>query len=303
MKFFIPIILFAIAFEAYSQCCSVGIPSGGTTNLGILSENTIRTNVFYRFSNSNDYFSGSTRLNEGLVKNGKFSFIGYNIGYGLTNELLIEAEGGYFLTKSQEYAPQGISTLLSANGFSNHLISLKYNVIDKFESGFELSVGGGVKFPFTTEPFAAENVILPYDLQPSTGAIGYALHLFANLDISDDARLFLIHRSELNTFNNQDYKYGEVFITSVFLSHQLYESFTGILQLRNETKMRDKLNEKVMTNSGAILFFLSPQINYSLENLNFTFIFDYPFYKYYNGKQLANNYSAALNVSYLLDLN
>lgn len=295
------IFILKIVFISYcsAQCCSVGIPTGGTTNLGILSEKTIRANLYYRFSKSDDYYNGDIKIPNGLVKNGKFEFIGYNIGYGISNRLLIEAEGGYFLNKSQEYEID----IIKSNGFTNHLVSLKYNIIDKFERGFELTLGGGLKFPFTTKPFAYRNVIVPYDLQPATGALGYAIHLFFNYDINDNAKLFLIHRAEINQQNDENYKYGEVFLTSVFISHRIIENLTGILQLRNEIKAKDKLQDKLMPNSGGYLLFLCPQLNYNIDALNITAIFDYPVYKYYNGKQLSNNFSIALNLSYIFSLN
>ncbi len=292
------IFLFIISYISSAQCCNVGIPSGGTTNLGILSENTIRANFFYRYSKSNDYYQGDKRVPNISVKNGKFAFIGYNLGYGITNQFLIEAEGGYFINKSQEYEID----IIKANGFSNHLVSLKYNIFDKFDYGIELTLGAGIKFPFTTEPFEYRNVRVPYDLQPSTGTLGFAFHLFANLDITEDARIFLIHRTEINQQNRQKYKYGEIFISSVFFAQNVIDNLMGLLQFRSEIKGQDVLDMKTMPNSGGYIFFICPQINYNIDNFNITLIFDYPIYKYYNSKQLANNYSTALNISYLLNI-
>ncbi len=286
-------------YNCKSQCCSVGIPSGGTTNLGILSEKTIRANVFYRFSKSDDYYTGDIKIPNGLVKNGEFKFLGYNVGLGLSNKFLLEFEGGYFFSKSQEYEID----IIKAYGFTNHLVSLKYNIINKFDNSIELTFGVGFKFPFTSEPFAYRNVVVPYDLQPTTGAIGFAVHLFSSYDLNDDAKLFLIHRSEINNHNNANYTYGEVYLTSIFLSQLIIENLSGLIQLRNEIKTKDKLNDKLMPNSGSILLFICPQLNYNLDSFNITLIFDYPIYKYYNGKQLANNYSAAINLSYILPLN
>jgi hypothetical protein len=292
----------------YPQCCSVGIPTGGTTNVGIIPEGNLRFNLFYRYSYSNSYYEGSNEVGEGLVE-GQYHFTGLMMGYGITNDLMIETEIGYFPSKEQMFKDSVGGSVIDtkeAVGLSNMLISAKYNILNKSDDGLEITLGAGLKIPFTTEPQYQDGVLLPPDLQPSTGAFGGAFHAFLNYDISEETKLFLIHKSEFNMESDYNleyldkYQYGNIYITSLFISHELFENLTGLLQLKNEVRGSDTRDGNVQPNTGGYLVVITPQLVYHFDDLSIGALFDYPIEKYYKGKQLAISYSFAVTLSYNL---
>lgn len=57
-------------------------------------------------------------------------------------------------------------------------------------------------------------------------------------------------------------------------------------------------------NSGSDVFFISPQINYTIaKKWNISLMADFPLYQKYHGIQLATNYAFSVNVSWDIDFN
>jgi hypothetical protein len=299
----IPYFILFIFFQAYnfvhSQCCSIGIPTAGTVNIGIVPEGFLRINSFYRFSFSDSYYKAN-QLYSGPgtpLKSSNYHYVGATVSYGIINNFTIELESGYFLSKMQEREINGERIKSVGYGLSNLIISAKYNVLNLIEEDFEITVGLGPKLPFTREPQYVENVKLPDDIQPSTNAFGAVIQLFMRKGLADDWGLFLNHRTEINTTNNRDFRYGNLYSTSLFLSRQFGSGILGLIQIRNDIKSKDELHSELLSNTGNIQIILSPQVNYTIDSWNFSLLFDYPVYRYYNERQLANKYSVAFNVN------
>jgi len=295
--------------EASAQCCSVGSPVGGTTNIGIVPENNIRATLFYRYGYGNQYYQGDACYpGEVLVKQAYSSYSGLLADYGLTSDLTIGTELGYFVNKVQDYGVNGVK---ETSGLSSAVLMGKYNIFNDNESEFEFTAGAGVKIPFSTTPQEQKGVTLPRDVQPTPGAFGAVAQLFFHKGFSEaTTHLFLVHRIEINgrNENDYDYKYGNIYNTSLFVTKKIIPNLIGILQLRNEIKDKDTEREKndeeikEISNSGGILFFISPQLNFSFGDVFVSALFDYPLYRYYNSRQLAGKYSFAMNFIWQLDL-
>ena len=121
-------------------------------------------------------------------------------------------------------------------------------------------------------------------------------------------RIFLINRYEYHFKNANDFKYGQALYNALFYSKKLYltwpktiENFTLIMQIRNEFRTRNHnyyLDNSEIKASGSNLFFLVPQINYSIgETWNISFLVDIPVYSYYNETQLAQKYSFSFSLN------
>jgi hypothetical protein len=294
------------SISSYSQCCCVGTPSGGTTSIGILGQNVLRATLFARYSQSNDYYQGSSKVNQSgvYVQKANFKYVGAIVGYGITDDITLETEFGYFLNKTWQYS---IATPdVVGSGLSSLVVSAKYNLFNSMEDMFEITAGVGAKLPFSTKPQIVDNVELNQDLQPSSGAYGAVLQAFIHKGFPDsDINLFLMNRTEINGSNTFPfpYRYGNSYITSLYASKKIIESLVGMLQLRYDIRNQDERDGKPFENSGGYSFIVSPQLSYHIDKLNFSVLCDIPVYKYYNNKQLANAYSAAFNISYLWNFN
>ncbi|TAL69881.1 MAG: hypothetical protein EPN82_04490 [Bacteroidetes bacterium] len=296
---------FSLFSEASAQCCSVGSPVGGTTSIGTLPQNNFRYTLFYRYGYGNRYYIASELVNDTKinVKQAFSNYVGLFIDYGLLNRLTITGECGYYINKVQDWGEKG---QFEASGLSSAVLMGKYNLLNDIESEFEITAGMGIKIPFTSKRIQKNGVDLPRDVQPSPGAFGFVSQLYLRKGFSDiSANLFLVNRIEINGSNEDDldYRYGNCYNTSFFITKKIVDNLIGILQIRNEIKEKDRDNfTGEISTSGSNLFFFSPQINYSFGDLSVSALYDLPVYRYYNNRQLGGKYSFALNFIWQMDL-
>ena len=162
----------------------------------------------------------------------------------------------------------------------------------------------GAKIPLSLDSKVKDGITLPVDVQPSTNALGSVLQVFMVKENSESGmRFFLVSRYEYNLPNRSRYQLGQAFLTSFFVSkhipdHWLPGDWTTILQVRNETRTRNRREEILEKSTGGSVILFSPQINYSIhEKWNISLAFDIPVYQYFNGIQLAYNYAFTINLS------
>jgi hypothetical protein len=305
------ILFLLISVESNAQCfSSPGNPIGGNANLGNVEHKLLRFGVFYKYAFSDKYLEGDQNTDFIYYDKANFNYVGSVIAYGLTKKLTVEAESGYFINKTVYYDKKLPYELpeYSKNGFglSNAMLSVKYGIYNNNEKRIRYSASLGAKAPFSRKMMSKNDVVLPVDVQPSTGSYGIVAQSYLLKENSLKAmRYFMINRYEVNFVNNENYRYGNVLYTSLFISKHLHfrqqwisENWTAILQLRNECRSRNYYNHTKVKGSGSILFYLSPQLNYTIkEKYNISVLTDIPLYQYYNDIQLANKFSLLVNLT------
>lgn len=286
--------------HSIAQCCSAN-PVAGSVNIGILTKNTFRTITYYRYSFSDHYYEGSQRSDFNFVKNANYNFIGSILAYGISSKITLETELGYYLNKSEVFNTEPPYTQ-KGSGFYNGVASLKYNIFNKKQ--IEITAGAGLKFSFTREQQVKGGVQLPQTVQPSTGTFGFVGQIFlSKTHIEKGLRLFLIHRTEINGTNSVEYKFGNLYSTSLFVSKSFNAHWTGLLSLTNESRERDVRDNKTISASGGYTFFLTPQINYTIaQKWNISLLTSIPAYRYFNGTQLGGGTGFSINVTRDFDL-
>ncbi len=300
---FILIILVFGAKPAISQCFSSANPVGGSSNLLVLDKKTFRFVGYYRHAYSNRYFEGSSKSDFNQVNTADYNYGGVILAFGIFQKLTLETEWGYFFNKTYHFNVPA-HTDLSGRGFYNTVVSGKFRILTDYVHRFYISGSAGAKIPLSLNSKVKDGITLPVDLQPSTNAFGSVLQLFFVKENSESGmRYFLISRFEYNLPNRNDYQLGKAFMTSLFVSkhfpdHWLPGDWTAIIQLRNETRTKNRREGDMEVSTGGSVFLLSPQVNYSIqEKWNVSFIFDIPAYQYLNGTQLAYNYAFTINLS------
>jgi len=74
--------------------------------------------------------------------------------------------------------------------------------------------------------------------------------------------------------------------------------WTTILQIRNEIRFKNRRESDPVEASGGVIFFLSPQINYSIkETWNISVMGDLPVYQYLNGIQLGTKFGITFGLA------
>ncbi|MFC2118453.1 hypothetical protein ACFLTI_08375 [Bacteroidota bacterium] len=301
-KYSILFLFIIIPVLGFGQCfSSAGNPVGGSANMGTLDKKSLSFITFYRHFLSDRYFEGHNKSDFDLLKNANYNMLGSVLSYGLTQKFTVETEIGYFINRTKNYnIPIGYS--LKGFGFTNAILSGKFNLLNNTAKRIEYSASVGFKIPFSKNNQIVDNVQLPFDLQSSTKSFGV---LFQSYLIKEDSftglRFFLYNRFETNNKNNEGYKLGNVLTNSVFISkHRMKGStsdfgWTYILQLRNEIRGRNFINDEMENSSGSVKFYVSPQINLSIVELwNMSIMIDVPVYQKYNNIQLADRFAFSI---------
>lgn len=302
-KIILLLILMLVFNKSYSQCLSAANPVGGTENLLTLEKNTIRVISFYKYNYGNQYFEENKESDFNLINKAYYNYIGTTIGYGITQKFSIETETGYFINKTQQYNLSPSYSLVGV-GFSNIIVSGKYGIYSNLDKRIFFSASAGIKIPSSTKPQTSNNVELPIEVQSSAGAYGVVTQAFLVQENSGKGlRYFITNRTEINQPNRQNFKIGTSLFTSIFISKHIMNNnikgdWTTILQIRNEIRLKNKRDDNYIQSSGSNLFFISPQVNYSLkEKWDMSLIVDIPCYQFLNGIQLATKYGITFSVA------
>jgi hypothetical protein len=174
------------------------------------------------------------------------------------------------------------------------------------KNDWEITMGVGLKYPIGAYNKAFNGAIAELDIQPSTGAVDYLHTLFISKEyLVKHLRFFLYNRTEIKTTNPLQYKYGNLYATSLYASHSTSFRWDLIMQIRSEIRLRDERPSQVspydfqkIPISGSQKVFVSPQINYNIsQTLNIAILADLPIYQYYNEQQLASSYSISVNIT------
>jgi hypothetical protein len=295
---FLLLICLLISAESFAQCCSTGSPVGASVYIGILPKNTLRFIAYYRRNYSDTYYRGDSKETENnQLKSSNYNFVGTLLGYGITKKLTLEADFGYFINKTQIF--NTIDFQEKGYGLANGGITLKYGAFVKPVQQIELTVGAGVRYPFSRTPQEKDEVQLSRDVQPSTNAFALSGMLFFSKGFPGiTMRVFTMNRFDHNFADSSAYKYGDMLLNSVFATKKIVKNFLGILQVRSEYRWHDQDDRVNRENTGNWLVILSPQLCYSIAGKwNISILIDVPVYKNYNGKQLTPNHSAAISLT------
>jgi len=292
-KFLLLIIFFQLPAIIIAQCLSSVNPVGGTNNLLVLEKNSLRIISFYKFGQGKDYYSGSTLSDFDLISKAYYNYLSSTFGYGVTNKFTIELETGYFFNKTQIYDVEP-GYRLTGKGLTNLILSGKHSIFSEPVKRIYLTGAAGVKIPSSRTPQLVNNVEIPVEVQPTIGAFGAVFNLaFVKENSESGMRYFFTSRAETNGTNKKNYKLGNSFYNSLYVSkhlmmQKLKGDWTAILQVRNEVRKRDKIDNEYKESSGSNLFFIAPQLNYVYEEQWYlSAMIDIPAYQNFNGTQLG----------------
>ncbi|NOU47577.1 MAG: hypothetical protein HOO86_11030, partial [Bacteroidales bacterium] len=240
LVFGLSLFLLASQNPSFSQCCSTGSPVGASVYVGVLNENSLRTIAYYRHNSSHTYYSG-TEVNDvnDQLESSNYNFMGFAFGYGITKRMTVETDLGYFFNKTQVFKTYDFTE--KGYGLSTGGLTLKYGALVKPMKHFELTLGGGIRYPFSNKPQMTDGVQLSRDVQPSTNAVALSGMIFINKGFPDlNLRVFSINRFDHNFEDKLNYKYGDMLMNSIFVSKQIVKYFMGILQIRSEVRWHDQ---------------------------------------------------------------
>jgi len=297
------------ASNVWSQCCSPGNPVGGAISPGVNQTGNWQLFTGYRYGYSGAYFEGNKPAESAFIQRGAFQHIMLAATYGISQRLTLELEGGYFLQKTQVYQAGILPSQQTGTGLTDFNVLARVNIFRDEVRGWEISPGMGIKLPIGSYNQVRDGVILPRDLQPSTGSADGLLTLFIQkANLKQKYRAFLLGRLELKGTNPDQYRYGHFGSLGLFGSYSPGARWTLIGQLRGEWRARDTRpstgtgiplgngREQILP-TGSRKYFLSPQLTFQpLPRLAISLLVDVPIYQFYFESQLATTTSALLTL-------
>ncbi|MCX6296165.1 MAG: hypothetical protein NTX97_08865 [Bacteroidetes bacterium] len=242
------------------------------------------------------------------------------LAYGLTKNLTMSVESGYYLNKTQ-VGLNKVDTFSSA-GIGDLILFPRYDVLNRTseKKRTEITLGIGLKIPlgmyddstlFYTNPYTGKQLFRPSppSVQPSTGANDFIFYGFFYRGYPEKKfRIFMNTLYVRKGWSPIGAKFGDYASVGLFAGQTFFKKLGVTIQIKGEMigKMKasqnadDMMNmynvDIVSTGSRKILFV--PQLSYSYKNFSVYALTEIPLYQYVNKVQVASHVQATVGISY-----
>jgi hypothetical protein len=298
----ITFILLLISFRALPQaCCSggSGSPIAGGVSQGVLQEKQFEVSANYQYSGSGKFKAGD-RDTAQLINYLSSNYLYGRLAYGITKDLTMSIEGGYYINKTE--IALGRRDTVSSSGIGDLVLFPRYDVINRKSENTrtEWTIGLGYKIPLGTyndsfvvyqNPKTLENyyTTAPPTVQPTTGSQDFIFYNF--LFHSWPHKQFRIFSSMLyikKGWNPMGQKFGDFASVGLFMSKTFFRKLGITLQVRGEWVDKMKYDKNVdmlalynvdVKATGSRKIFVAPQVNFTFREFTVYALYDYPLYQ------------------------
>ncbi|MDG1848978.1 MAG: transporter [Flavobacteriales bacterium] len=289
----------SISNLSLAQCCSAGNPSTNNGAFG-LSKNVLNVSSSILHSYSDTYFKGNQSIDWNYLKNMRFNFAMLSLEYGLTSKIKLTSEMGYFIDKSLRYG--FIDQKRKAFGLGDLVLGFQYHLYNNRSRMITISPGMKVSFPIGAFDQMNGNIILPIDIQPSSGSFKLnptvlITKQFPSSKLSASSFLSGEFSQRINT-ERTHYKYGNLYRANLKLIYQSSEKLNLGIALHFQHRNKAENKNEIMQYTGGSYLDLQPSFSYTLkQNYTLNTFIGIPIYKNVNGIQLTNKYSLGFGIS------
>lgn len=309
---FFCIVLIFSQNNCFSQCCAAGNPSCTNNSLPGGGKYNLDISVTYMHAYSDSYYKGIDKLPDfHYIDNSYFDFTSIYVNYGLTNDLKISAELGYFFDKRQNFDfGSGQKFTRNAYGLGDGAIGISYSLYKTENKLFEINNSIKVTLPIGVFDQTNENgsVVLPIDIQPSSGNFKFEMGVsFLKRFENTNFALLSYNTAEfpqpIVSERTSYYKYGNQYNLSLLAIYSFPKLISGFLQLRFMDRERAFDGEnKFIDATGGVVLFISPQVSFNFSKFaRFSLQYDQPVYNNMNGIQLVSKYAVLAKISSSID--
>jgi periplasmic mercuric ion binding protein len=288
------------------QCCAAGNPvsADGSSSQG---KGTLKISTLYQHSFSDVYFEGNS-VSDFTYKTTFYDFSSIKLAYGITEKFNMAGEIGYFINKSEYIIPSDYTRY--ARGIGDASLTLRYSLFKNTAKLFEIAPLFTVKIPIGEFDQIQNNVLLPIDLQPSSGSFRYkpSMIIYKGLGQSKFA-VYSILSTEfaqaIKTERTINYKYGNLYMVSLFASYQLNDWLKTSLEVREQYRAMANNNGLEIKATGGNVLFLVPRITAVYNDWELGLTYNQPVHKNLNSigfPQLSNKYAFAISLAKKLNL-
>jgi hypothetical protein len=272
----------------------------------VLEKGDLLVFSFFKRNYSDKYYKGEKPTNFSYLVNDYADYGGLNLSYGITDKITTQLTLGYFTAKVENFdIPVIGQQQFYAQGLADAEVYLKYNFYTSKNKNFSLTGSLGGKIPTGPYKLSSDNVQLPRDVQPGTGAYSGIFIVYAQLKpFKNKNYSFLLNsRTDLNSANKDGFQYGTSNTNSIGSVIKINDQFSFLAMVRDENKDCDRINNIGMFSSSSVRVFASPGLSLSLRNnLAFSIYGDIPVYQNYAGTQLSSKYAFSFSISKVFEL-
>jgi len=300
-------------------CCSggSGSPIAGGGSQGVLLDRQMEVSSTYQYNYTNKFFAGNKDtipLFNHLVSD----YLYTKIAYGVTKDLTVSLESGFFLKKQQ--IGKNLDTAQSV-GFSDLIFFPKYVVYSNTQEKrrVEFVLGAGWKIPIGSYNDSmvtfrdTVNGIVYYTAAPPSSQLTTGSHDFIFYSFffrgfpKSNFRLFANSVYIKKGWNPLGEKFGDYASLGLFAGKTFFDKLGVTLQVKGEYigKLKSAKNVDLLAfynvdtaSTGSRAIFITPQISYSIKALTIFALSDFPIYQYVNKEQIASQYQFAIGLAY-----
>lgn len=316
-------ILTIVAFSEYINaqgCCSggSGSPIAGGASQGVLTAGQMEVASNFQYINSN-MFKAKDKDTASIFDNFNSKYLYSKIAYGVTKNLTLSIEGGYFLNKTQ-IGLDKIDTNTSS-GIGDLIIFPKYDIfsINTEKKSIEVTLGLGYKIPLGkhndstvvyTNPNTGQKIYttMPPLVQPTNGShdivfYGFFFRGFPQHNFRVFANTIYIKKG----WNSLGQKFGDYKSIGLFAGKTFFKSLGITLQLKGEIVDAMQYDKNIdmlalynidVRSTGSKKVFFVPQISYSYNSFTVYALAEFPLYQYVDGTQVATQKQFSAGISY-----
>jgi len=314
-----PLLLFSR--EIHSQgCCSggSGSPIAGGASQGVLQERQAEIAMNYQYFRTNK-FMVEDRDTAAFFDHflGNYSY--YRMAYGLTKNLTMSVETGYYFNKTQIGLNR--TDTISSSGIGDLILFPRYDLLNRSTetTRTEITVGLGLKIPlgkYNDSTVVYVNPVTekkyytnsPPTVQPTNGSNDFVFYgfLFRGYP-SRNFRLFANLLYIRKGWNPLGQKFGDYATAGLFAGKTFFNRLGVTLQLKGEWLGRMKHDKNIdmlalynidVNSTGGNKVSFVPQLSFSYKNFTFYALSDIPVYQRVNRVQVAAQFLATAGVSY-----
>ncbi len=295
-----------------AQTCScAGAPLLGTQSAGASGQGNLLIGLTYEFNQITNLYTGTTRLSNNSVERHTQSAL-LEVNYGLTNRLSVSGTMS-FVHKNREsgISNPGGSQLATTSGIGDGVVLLRYVVSQQsLWNRYHLAIGAGTKAPLgSTSVRSPAGLLFNADMQPGTGAWDGVFWSMAGLSLLPRTTMNL---AWVNSFRftgtnqrfteNDDYRFGNEFISNISASNSINDRFSYSLNIRYRSTTSDRRNEITMPNTGGKWLSIIPDLFIGIsDNLSMKLSGQIPVYQDLRGFQPTTTYT--VSTSLFINLN
>lgn len=310
----------------YGQgCCSggSGSPIAGGASQGVLQEGQMELATSYQYLYS-DKFITEDRDTLKLFDNLSTEYLYGKVAYGVTENLTVSVEAGYFLKKAQTGLFDSVlnkNEVIQSSGIADLIIFPRYDILNSTteKKRVELTLGLGCKIPLGkyndstlvyTDPNSGREYFTtsPPLVQPTNGSQAIIGYLFFYRGFPQhNFKLFANSLYIRNGWNPLGEKFGDYSSVGLFAGKTFFNKLGVTLQLKGEHIGKMKAAENVdllafynidTSSTGSKKISFVPQISLTHKSFTIFGLYELPVYEYVYGTQVASQHQLTFGISY-----